>query len=157
MNKATLALSSLLLACAIDEPAIDDDSWTDPGKHDDASAGGITPTQTANARLLDGFNKLIDSNTDSCLVPAQATPAYNVGDITKPFELYFISSKQDLARTLGIDLGLKVKYGPTSIGPSLQFLDSFQQSRSAIHLLVAARASYHVTNLRPVALTDDAK
>jgi len=157
MRQLILALP-LLFACAVNpEPEIDDDAWTDPGKLDDPSAGGIASTQTANARLLDGFNKLLDSTTDSCLAPVDTTPAFTVGDITKPFDLYFVSSKDDLARTLGIDVGLKVKYGTTSIGPSLDFLDSFKQTRSAIHLLLAARASYRVTNLRSVALTTQAK
>jgi len=154
MWKLTLFLGvHIVCGCALD--ASGDDAWTDPDKSD-PSASGVAQTRAANARLLDGFNRLLDSTSDACVVAADSKPAFSVGDIAKPFDLFFVSSKEDLARTLGIDLALKIKYGATSIGPSFDFLDSFKQTRSAIHLLVAARASYRVTNLRAVSLTEDA-
>jgi hypothetical protein len=147
------ALPLLLIACVTEAP---DDEWSDPGKADDPSAGGIVATHSADVRVLDGFHALLDTTSGRCLEPADAKPAYSIGAIEKPFELRFVSEKEDLANTLGVDIGLKIKYGTASGSAAASFLDNFKQTRSATHLLVTARASYRVTNVRPVKLTGEA-
>src|SRR5439155_16217447 len=90
MKPLLLTLAVPLLACAHD-PVIDD-GWSDTGKADDANSGGVTPTEVDNARLLDGFAKLLDSTTDACVTAAVTDPAYTVGAIEKPFDLFYVST-----------------------------------------------------------------
>jgi hypothetical protein len=153
--RAALLLSLSLFACT-DDAGVDDDTWSTPGKADDPITGGVRATRSEEVRLLDGFNALLDTSSGQCLEPAGTTPEYSIGAIDKPFDLMFVSKKEDLVKTLGIDIGLKIKYGAASIGPSADFVDNFKQSRMSTHLLVAARASYRVTNNREVKLTAEA-
>jgi hypothetical protein len=143
----------LLVACAVDPS---DEDWSEPGKSDDPTSGGIVSTHSADVRVLDGFHALIDGTSGRCLETGDTKPAYSVGAIEKPFELRFVSKKEDLAQTLGIDVGLKIKYGSASGAATAGFLDHFKQTSSATHLLVTARASYRVTNVQPVRLTAEA-
>lgn len=152
MTRLAPMLGLLLFSCAVDS-SVEEDAWSEPGKFDGPSAGGVTPTHSTEVRVLDGFNALLDSKSGHCVEPVGDGPAYSVGAIEKPFDLSIISSKEDLARTLGVDVGLKIKYSGTSVGPTVHFLDTFKQTGSATHLLLAARASYKVTNTKPVQLT----
>lgn len=157
MRLLHLSLSLVLcsVACAVEDPV--EDGWSEGGKLDDPTAGGVVPTHSPDVRVLDGFHALLDAARGKCLEAEDGDAAYSVGAIEKPFELSFISRKEDLARTLGIDPQLKVKYAGATLDPSVSFLDSFKQTSTATHLLVAARASYRVSNTRGVRLTPEAE
>lgn len=132
------------------------DDWADPGKSDDPNSGGIVATHAPEVRVLDGFHALLDTTSGPCLEATGSGPAFQIGAIEKLFELRFMKEKEDLAQTLGIDVGLKIKYGAGSGAATASFLDSFKQTGTSTHLLASARASYRVTNRRPLNLTTDA-
>ena len=152
--RAAIAIGVLACACVADDGL--DEEWGEAGKSDDPTSGGVVATHSPDVRVLDGFHALLDATSGQCLEPTGSGPAYSIGAIEKLFELRFVSAKEDLAKTLGIDVGLKVKYGAGSGAATASFLDGFKQTSSATHLLASARASYRVTNRRPVALTADA-
>jgi hypothetical protein len=147
-------LGFVCAACVADDSSVDD--WSDPGKADDPTAGGVVATHAPEVRVLDGFHALLDTTSGPCLESTGTGPQFQIGAIEKLFELRFLKEKEDLAQTLGIDVGLKIKYGAASGAATASFLDNFKQTGSATHLLVSARASYRVTNRRPVKLTTDA-
>jgi hypothetical protein len=153
--RAALAIGVLACACVADDDLVDD--WSEPGKSDDPTSGGVVATHSPEVRVLDGFHALLDTTSGQCLELGGSGPAFSVGAIEKLFELRFVSEKEDLAQTLGIDVGLKIKYGAASGAATASFLDSFKQTGTATHLLASARASYRVTNRRPLALTAEAR
>ncbi|MGE0548677.1 MAG: hypothetical protein AB7R00_16530 [Kofleriaceae bacterium] len=89
----------LSAACATDDTTDgDDDSWTEDGaKSDDPSSGGVVGTNANGVVLLDGFNRMLDSQVGKCLVPATGTPPLTVGAIEKSLDLYFVGSIEVLA------------------------------------------------------------
>jgi hypothetical protein len=151
--RAAIALGLLASACLSEEPV---DDWSDPGKSDDPNSGGIVATHAPEVRVLDGFHALLDTTSGPCLEATGTGPAFQIGAIEKLFELRFVKEKEDLAQTLGIDVGLKIKYGVASGAATASFLDSFKQTGTSTHLVASARASYRVTNRRPVKLTTEA-
>lgn len=153
--RIALLMGALACACVADDSGVDDE-WSEPGKTDDPNSGGVVATHAPEVRVLDGFHALLDTTSGQCLELAGTGPAFTIGAIEKRFELRFVKEKTDLAQTLGIDVGLKIKYGAGSGAATASFLDSFKQTRSATHLLVSARASYRVTNRRKVLLAPDA-
>src|SRR5688572_20946334 len=84
---AAIAFTSLF-ACAVADETDDDDAWSQTGKSDEPSLGGVTPTFASNALLLDGFHKLLDTPTGECVTPSAAATPYSVGAIEKPFDLH---------------------------------------------------------------------
>ncbi len=152
--RATIALGVLACACVTADEPLDD--WSDPGKADDPNSGGIVATHAPEVRVLDGFHALLDTTSGPCLETSGSGPAFQIGAIEKLFELRFVKEKEELAQTLGIDVGLKIKYGAASGAATASFLDSFKQTGTSTHLLVSARASYRVTNRRQIKLTPEA-
>lgn len=156
---ARFALAALLATgCTAAETDDLDLGWDEAGaKADDPTADGVTATSADAVRLLGGYHKLLDTATDACVEPAGEALDYHVGAVEKPFDVFVVSSRDDLARKVGVDLSASIKAATVSANPALSFVDSFQQSRTSVNLLVAAKATYRVTSKGSVRLTPEAE
>ena len=161
MNRTFLL--GVALACACAAPASDSIDEPVPqvgGKGDYPTGNGtIVSTGNANAQLLGGFHYLYDKTTSSqCVASADNAqgPSFLVGDVQRKFHMRHVASRSELARELGIDIGLKVKYPPASVDASFGMLNSFSSSTNSASFLMTIAEEYHVTNKHPLRLTDDA-
>lgn len=121
--------------------------------------GDILPTKNSNAFLLSGYHTLFDKTTNTpCVVPLDepGVAAFTVGNVSETFQLAYVTSREELARELGIDIGLKVRYGPIAGEGALNFVNTFSSTSRSVTFLLEATQEYTVINRRGVLLTDDA-
>lgn len=155
---APLSLFALvaLSGCASDVRGDEDSS---PRTEDELQRVGssVLDTDKTTLRPLSGYNSLLDEGYAPCVDAAPGSgPALSVGNVTEKFEISYVSSRVQLAKELGIDLGLGVKYGPASGRVDFGFLNSYNQSNTSVSFLLNAKQTYTVSNLRAAKLTEDA-
>lgn len=157
VRRSILTVSGLLLlgvAAGCSEPG-EDASDSD----DLQSRIGATPTATLleAPQFFDGYNTLLDDSSPSCVTPAGGNgPAFTVGNITDDSKGSYVESREDLAKQLGLDLGLTLDYGVAHGNGALNLLRSFKKSNSSVNILIKVAQSYSVTSTRNAALTPDA-
>lgn len=119
--------------------------------------GARYATTNGNVELLNGIHTLFDRTGGRCVAPAGGQPMQvSVGATTSSFNLVHVSSREELARELGIDFGLKIKYGLTRANASLNLVNSFSRSSRSVSFLLEIDREYGVQNRSPVLLTDNA-
>jgi hypothetical protein len=131
---------------------------TDDGKADQPTGNGaLYATRNENVEILHGLHTLFDRTAGRCVQGDGANAAeVRVGNTTSMFEAVHISSREELARELGIDLGLKVRYGISSGNASLNMVNNFTRSSRSAHLLLKTTFEYSVTNRSALSLTEEA-
>lgn len=151
-------MKTLLLAAAL-AGCVSNDEWLEPeddGKADDPTAPGAMATEAGDVTILHGFNKLLDQTAAPCLAPVSGG-GYRVGNVEEKFDLSLVGSREELARQLDVDLGLKVKYKVVDAQGSFDLLDSFKSSRTSVTFLLRAVQQYRVLSTRAVELVPFAR
>lgn len=144
------------------EPGLDDTESSPAGGGSDQPTGNgdILATKNGNAFLLSGYHTLFDKTTSGSCVEAADEPGvapYTVGNVSEAFQLSYVTSREQLAEELGIDLGLQVRYGAVNAEGALGFVNRFSQTSRSVSFLLKATQEYTVTNRRAARLTDEAK
>lgn len=118
--------------------------------------GQTFPTANANVALLGGFDRLFDRTASRCVekLPATETAPWTSGAFEPTFALDYVSSREQLAEELGVDLGLKVQHLVGSAELGLQLTRQFRRSTRSVSLLLKARQEYSVVNHADLALSD---
>ncbi len=155
------SLLVVLGACAAESP---DDALClegDDGKCDQPSGNGsVVGTANNNVTLYTGYHSLFDKSASQCVKTdkeiAQGAQI-NVGAVAETFELTFISAREDLAREMGLDLGVKVKYVATNTDIGLNLVDKLKSTSTTINMLLKVSSEYTVANRHPMLLTDTGK
>jgi hypothetical protein len=132
-----------------------------PGKEQDAPTSPDRPYPTFNENLtmLGGFNTLFEKNLAQCVVrdPAFSGPQLTIGDVAEDFEILYVGKREDLAREIGVDLGLNVKYASVvDANAGFNLLNSFKQSSNSVGILLKVRQQYTVSGHGPALLTPEA-
>jgi hypothetical protein len=146
---------SLLAGCAAQQS---EDELCLEGKCDQPSGNGsVVGTANNNVTLYTGYHSLFDKSASQCVKTdkeiANGTQI-NVGSVAETFELAFVSAREDLAREMGLDLGVKVKYPATNTDIGLNLVDKFKSTSTTINLLLKVSQEYTVANRHPMLLTD---
>lgn len=166
----SVALCLTLVGCALDtgtdaqdESLIqDDEGGTTPaggGADQPTGNGDILPTKNGNAFLLSGYHSLFDKTTNAPCVAAideEGVASFTVGNVSETFQLAYVTSREELAQELGIDIGLKVRYGPVAGEGAISFVNNFSNTSRSVSFLLEATQEYTVVNRRSVLLTDEA-
>jgi hypothetical protein len=153
------ALATILLAgCVADDGG---DANCDTGKCDQPSGNGsVVGTANNNLVMYSGYHSLFDKSASQCVKTdkeiAQGAQI-SVGAVAETFELAFVSTREDLAREMGLDLGVKVKYPATNTDIGLNLTNKFKSTSTTINLLLKVNQEYTVTNRHPMLLTDSGK
>ncbi len=150
-------LIMLCVSCAADsDPPLDD---TD-GKNDGPNGDGPARTSLMGIQLFEGYNRMLDLGLSPCVVPgAVEIKPGGSQDLTR---ITLVSSREELAKQLGVDLGLKFKFAVVDASAGVNFLNTFKATNTSVNVLVQAQQTYTKTNEGPdglktqVALTDKA-
>jgi hypothetical protein len=150
-----LVVAFLLAAC---EPPIDaaDDPDDAGGKADWLPGGNEEiPTRNGGARPLDGYNALVDRVEGICVVPRPSDNAeFEISEATDRLDLVLVQSREELARQLGFELGLKVRYGIGNGNGALSMVDELRTTTRSVNLLVKGEVTYMVQNNWPLELAE---
>ena len=148
MKPRHIALASLLtFACGgdLDGPDCED------GKCD--SNGGIIATRNPNVDLLGSYSTLFDKALPSCL-EIDGAPRTEAGSLSQSSELVYVNNREELARELGVDLDVQVKYAGVADGNlGVEMLRKFNTSASAVTMLLKYESSYLKINRNTPRLT----
>jgi hypothetical protein len=148
MKPHHLALASLLtVACSgdLDGPDCED------GNCD--SNGGIIATRNPNVDLLGSYSTLFDKALPSCL-EIDGAARNEAGSLSQSSELVYVNSREELARELGVDLDVQVKYAGVADGNlGMEMLNKFNTSSSAVTMLLKYESSYLKVNRSTPRLT----
>jgi hypothetical protein len=156
MRPARLLLAASALSALAACSARSDESYEGDGElRSDPNA--VVPTTDPSAHLLSGYNALLDRATSSACVAPDGAPMFNVGDVRGEFYLRHISSKEDLAKQLDVDVGASLKLPRASGDASVKLVNSFKRSATTVTFLVRAVRSYTVTNRRALTMTAPAR
>ena len=141
------------LGCVTDDTDVDCD---ESGKCD--GNGSLHSTFNGNTLLYGGFHSLFDKTSSQCVQPkaGSAGAQINVGSLSESIDLTAITSREELASELGLDLGLKVKYLTTDADATVNLVRKTKTTSTSINLLLKVSRSYIVRNRHAVVLTDDA-
>ncbi len=152
MKLQLLALASLVsIGCAAD---YEDPSCLD-GKCD--SNGGIVATRNPNLSLLGGYSTLFDKALPSCLAFDGDAKA-EAGSLSQSAELVYVNSREELARELGVDLDVQVKYlGIANGNLGMDMLNKFKTSSNAVTVLLKYDSHYLKVNQKSPRLTEAAQ
>ena len=161
MNSRTILGACLLvgLGCDPDASSEDFDETPAPTGKGDFPTGNATPISTSNGNLTirQGYNYLYDKSHGQCVEPDFALVQGSelvIGEVSRDFEIVYVRSREELARELGIDLGLKVKYGETSGELGFDLLEDFSASTRKASFLVKMREEYFVRNKHPMRFSE---
>lgn len=131
------------------------------GKCDQPSGNGsVVGTANNNVTLYTGYHSLFDKSASQCVKPDKEIAngaQVGVGSVAETFELAFVSGREELAREMGLDLGVKVKYPATNTDIGLNLVDKFKSTSTTINLLLKVSQEYTVVNRHPLLLTDTGK
>lgn len=111
-------------------------------------------TYATGLSLFQGYSPLFEHGTDvRCAGPALgAETKVKVSGVTSRLDYVLISSREQLAKELGIDLDLKIKYGVGSINPTLSLVEDYKDEARSVFVLVTAAHSYRVARADSIAL-----
>ena len=163
-----MAFCFVLGASACDPPESPPAPATTPNHKMPAPTGGssqptgngdIFSTRNPNAFLRGGYHTLYDKATSTSCVEAAADSEapYTVGDVSETFELVYVDKREQLARELNIDLGMKVRYGVVEGDASMKLVNSFTSNSRSVNVLIKLKQEYQVINRQPMRLTTAAR
>lgn len=104
--------------------------------------------------LFQGYSPLFEHSTDvRCVGPRPSEDTkVKVSSVTSRLDYVLISSREQLARELGIDLDLKIKYGVGSINPTLSLVEDYKDEARSVFVLVTAAHTYRVSRADGLAI-----
>jgi len=156
MSRLPLLLGVLPLALSIGCSAVetsDDDDATNDELRSDPNA--LVSTRDPGVHLLAPYNAFLDrSPTTECVTGATGA---NVGDVRGEFYLRHVSSREELAKELEVDVGASAKLPRGSVDASTKVVSSFKSSATTATFIVRAVRSYAVTPRGTVSLTPQAQ
>ncbi len=142
-----LLTSFLAVACASESEAPD----CEDGNCD--SNAGIVGTRNPNVALLGGYSTLFDKTLPSC-VEFDGKEKHEAGSLSQSSELVYVESREELARELGVNLDVQVKYAGVADGNlGMEMLNKFNVSSSAVTVLLKYETSYLKLNRNTPRLT----
>jgi hypothetical protein len=154
----TRALGCLLLLAACDPEAPEGPEYLPPdaeGKADGDS--GIIVTRNANVDLFRGYNRLLDQTANWCVESATGAGKLAIGGVSEAFDLVYVSSRDQIASELGIDLGLSIRYAGNQGGLDLSFVNEFSGKVGVVSLLLKIERHYLVLNRDRLQLVEQAR
>ncbi|MBI5534827.1 MAG: hypothetical protein HY898_19025 [Deltaproteobacteria bacterium] len=165
---AALTIPCALLGCIApaslpgDDPALAESSvCAGSGCNDpDDLAPGNRPILTANnnVHMLRGYHELLDTANQTC-VEEGAAPGkpFEVGAVSGDTVLTYVTNQHEMARTLGVNLGVSAKYLAWSTPPwTLDVVSSVKEDARSVNLLFSIVREYSVVNRQDVTLTSSA-
>ena len=155
---SAIATTAITASCTTESP--NTDLPTCFGKCDGIGGNGTTfATYNNNASILRGYIPLFDRTMTKCVEPDQArssSSAIAVGSPAETFEVAYVTTREELAKELGIDLGLRVKIPTIAADVGLNLLDKFSRNSNAVSFLVKVQQEYVVMNGYELNLTTNA-
>lgn len=153
---AFFALLALTASCGLADP-FDDGDDCEGAKCDSPSGNGsLIATNNANVDLLGGYHSLFDRTLAQCVKVDRELlrgAEVNVGSVSETFQLAYVRNREELARELGVDLGLKVKYPSVNADAQVSLLDQFKSTTTTVNLLLKLSQEYSVRNRAPLLVT----
>jgi len=144
--KLVMAVASVLVAVGCAAPSQEDES-ADQGQLR-ADANSVVSTFAPTVHLLDGYNSLLDRATARC-VEQSADARADVGDERTNYYLRLISTSEDLAKELEINVAAASNVPTTDASAALGLVKTFKQSSSKVSFLLRAVRSYQVSASTP--------
>lgn len=118
--------------------------------------GAVIATGNGTVSLLSGYHALFDKSHSQCVAAdtelSRGTP-FLVGDLERRFEMVYVNSRAELARELGVDLGLKVKYPGVGVDVGFGLLNNFSSQDTSASFLMKISEEYFVRNRHAMQLT----
>lgn len=112
------------------------------------------PTSLKAARLLQGYNPLIDQlSRESCVTPSLADrSAIEVGGVENTFQLTHANAKSDLAKEFNMDIGLNFRIPKVGGDATAQAVNTLKRSSTSSSMVVRVTKSYGVNTTRGFAI-----
>ena len=137
-------MSGCLLEPAERADGLDGAENADEGKADQPGGSGTElPTRAESVAVLGGYHGLFDRVRSTCVETTSSAPV--VGSTHERYELKFVSSREDLAQELGVDLRLKARYAGFEGEGQLETLRTVSTSATTVNVLLTLEQDYSVT------------
>ncbi|MCH9684616.1 MAG: hypothetical protein K0V04_24485 [Deltaproteobacteria bacterium] len=113
------------------------------GKADEPGGSGTAlMTRANNVELLAGYHGLFDRVGATCVDATNASRV--VGALSDRYDLVYVSSREELARELGLDLKLKARYAGFEGDAGVDALRNFSSSARTVNLMLKIEQGYTV-------------
>lgn len=154
-----VVLAVAFAGCVGDEEPIDGLGIIDGAA--DTVYGEAISTTNETLEIYSGYDLLFDRTTPSPCIQRADGQAPDMLVTSPQLELTVdtISNRDELARSLGVDMGLQAAYGPVSGNAAFNLLNEYSQSSRSISFLLKMREGYVVRtrNRNDVQLTEHAQ
>lgn len=132
--------------CLVDPAEPEDMGGADDGdgKADQPGGSGTElPTRAQSAAVLAGYHGLFDRVRSTCVETVSASPV--VGATHERYDVTYISSREDLAQELGVDLRLKARHSGFEGEGTMESLRTVSTSATTVNVLLTLEQDYSVT------------
>lgn len=154
-----VVLGVIFAGCVGDDEGIDELGYIDGAA--DTIYGEAIPTTNETLEIGGGYDLLFDRTTPSPCVRRVDGQAPEVMVTSPHVEIVVdtVSTRDDLARSLGVDMGLHGAYGPVSGSASFKLLDEYSRSNRSVSFLLQVKEGYvaRTRNRSNVELTERAQ
>src|SRR3954465_11659920 len=147
-----LIVATLLSACS---SASDDGEAGDSALRTDPNASVLTIDPSV--QVLSGYNAFLDRATTTKCVIANGDARVNVGEVRGELYLRQVTTKEDLAKELDVDVSASLKLPKIGGDAGTKLVSTFKRSATTATLGGRRVQSYAVTNKSELALTEPAK
>ncbi len=157
MKRLTLSVSMIacLAAFGCDAPT-DEFAGGGTAATDRHNPNSTQLTNDPGVKLLSGYNAFLDAaSVARCVAPGSSPETVAVGEIETEFYLKKVSSKEDLAKELNIELGASLKLPSASANVGLKLVNSLKRSSSSVNYVVRAVSRYTATSQGEPRLSDE--
>jgi hypothetical protein len=155
MRPATAFFAAAILLTACSSADDSDGEAADNALRTDPNATVSTIDETV--QLLSGYNAFLDRSTTTKCVVANGDAQVNVGQVQGQLYLRQVTTKEELAKELDIDVSASLKVPKVGVDAGTKLVNTFKRSATTASFVVRAVQSYSVTNKSELALTDAAK
>ncbi len=147
-----MALCLLSVGAGCSASTTDDEAADEGELRSDPNA--IVPTRDPGVHLLAPYNAFLDrSPTTECVTGATGA---NVNVMGGEFYLRHVSTREELAKELEVDVGASAKLPRGSVDATTKVVNSFKSSATTATFVIRAVRSYSVTPRGTPRLTDEA-
>lgn len=117
----------------------------------------VVPTTGTGVELLSGYNAFLDAAGSMRCVEGEETLRANVTDIRSELYIVQVSSREELAKELDVDVSASVKLPRASADASMKLVKSMKRTSNQASYVVRARRSYAVSPRGRIRLTEGAR
>ena len=134
LSWSSIALSALVVAACGSEPPVESQA-------DYVSENEINVSYNGDLTLLGSYNELSDKSPGNvCVKHEDDVKRAKISEPNRKYDIEYVSSKEDLASKLGVDLSVQGRYGIASGNIAANLVSEYSNASNTRNFLVKAHA-----------------